>query len=225
MGRKERKNIFRILCIFLSLVFSQHCDDLSYVPDENAVIYLTAVPSSIEPGQTTTIMVMGEKASGYPLPGGTVVYLFASTGQIENEIILYDGKAEALYQSDPEHSGEVVITARSGLATISPVELIITVTEVAEPDISHIFISADPMELPLNGGQSSIRVLAMDEDMQPVSGKNIWVETTAGSLSGSGMYTTNNNGEVRTTLNTDRTATVTAQYKDISSSVTVTVDQ
>jgi hypothetical protein len=81
------------------------------------------------------------------------------------------------------------------------------------------------MELPLNGGQSSIRVLAMDGDMQPVSGKNIWVETTAGSLSGSGMYTTDNNGEVRTTLNTDRTATVTAQYKDISSSVTVTVDQ
>jgi large exoprotein involved in heme utilization and adhesion len=225
MSRKERKNIFRILCIFLGLVFSQYCDDLPYVPDENAVIYLTAVPSSIESGQTATIMIMGEKASGYPLPGGTVVYLFASTGQIENQVSLIDGKAVATYISDSEYSGDVYITAHSGQATISPEQLIITVTEVVEPDISYLFISADPMELPQNGGKSNIKVLAVDEEMEPIAGKNIWLETTAGSLSGNGIYTTNNNGNVEVTLSTGKTATVTAKYKELSSSVTVTVEE
>ena len=225
MGKRERKIILKICYIFLGLLFCQYCDDLPYVPDENAVIYLTAIPSSIESGETSTIVVMGEKASGYPLPEGTIVYLFASTGQIENEIVLHDGKAEAIYQSDSEQSGDVIITARSGLATISPEELTITINQVTEPDIAYIFISADPLELPVNGGKSFIRVLALDGDMCPVAGKNIWLETTAGSLSGNGIYTTNNNGNIEVTLSTGKTATVTAKYKELSSGVTVTVEE
>jgi len=224
MNGKGRRNIFGIICICLALNFCLGCGKLPYMPDESAMIFLSAIPSSIQTGQTATILIMGEKGSGYPLPDGTIVFLFASTGKINNEISLIEGKAEATFTSDIEYVGEVNITAHSGQATISPEQLIIIVTEIVEPDIAYLFISADPMELPQTGGKSDISVLAVDEEMQPIAGKNIWLETTAGSLSGNGIYTTGNNGYVNATLSTDMTATVTAKYKELSSSVIVTVE-
>ena len=217
-------NHFKILVILIILVISLFCNKLPYVPDENAIIFLTAVPENLEAGESAKIIVMGEKGSGYPLPDGTMVNLFASSGEINNEISLIDGKAEATYVSDSLYFGDVTITAHSGQAAISPEQLVITITEVVEPDIFYLFISADPMELPDGGGKSDIRVLAVDDGMQPVSNKNIWIETTAGSLSGNGIFTTDNNGNVKATLKTGQTATVTAKYKELSSSVTVTVE-
>jgi hypothetical protein len=224
MNIKGRRNILGIFCLCLLLSLDSGCDPLPYMPDENAIIFMTAIPTAIEAGGSSKIIVMGEKESGYPLPDGTIVFLFASTGDIENEISLIDGKAEAIYTSEIEYIGEVNITAHSGHATISPEQLNITITEIVEPDIAYLFISADPMELPQNGGRSDICVLAVDEEMQPVAGKNIWLETTAGSLSGSGIFTTDNNGNVTVTLSADKTATVTAKYKELTSSVTVTVE-
>lgn len=224
MNGKGSRNIFGIICIYLTLYFCHGCDKLPYIPDDTAIIFLTAIPTTIETGESVKIIVMGEKESGYPLPDGTIVFLFASTGDLENEISLIDGKAEATYTSEIDYIGEVNITAHSGQATISPEQLSITITEILEPDIDYLFISADPMELPQTGGRSDIRVLAVDGDMLPVGGKNIWLETTAGSLSGSGIYNTNDNGNITVTLSTDNTATVTAKYKDLTSSVTVTVE-
>jgi hypothetical protein len=138
---------------------------------------------------------------------------------------LINGRAETTYQSADDYSGEVIVTARSGKATISPEQLTITVNLIEEPDIAFLYISADPMDLPVEGGKSKISVLAMDEEMLPVANKNIWLETTAGSLT-SGLYsTTDKNGKVQTWLNTTISATVTARYKSLSSSVTITVEK
>lgn len=212
-----------LLCSILSIL--AQCNNLPYVPEANSTIYLRAIPTTIEKGTSSTIQVMGEKESGYPLPDGTKVYLFADVGQIESEVTLSNGQAEATYISDPDFIGDVSITAHSGQATISPEQLIITVSDTVEPDIAYLYISANPMDLPKGGGKSNIRVLAFDDDMMPVAGKSIWLETTAGSLTGNGIFTTGDDGKIEAILNTDRTATVTAKYKDISSSVTVTVEE
>jgi hypothetical protein len=217
--------MFKIICILIASILCHFCNIFSYIPDENATIYLTAIPAHIESGASSIIQVMGEKESGYPLPDGTIVNLFASSGQIECEITLSNGRAQATYASDSEFIGDVNITAHSGQAAISPEQLVITVSEIVEPDIAYLYISANPMDLPKEGGKSSINVLAFDEGMVPVSGKNIWLETTAGSLSGNGIYTTGSKGEVEAKLTTDRTATVTAKYKDLSNSVTITVEE
>lgn len=66
------------LILLLSLLGA--CQKLPYIPDENAVIFLDAVPASISRGATSRISIHGEKGNGYPLPDGTVVFLSASRG-------------------------------------------------------------------------------------------------------------------------------------------------
>lgn len=207
------------------LLLLSFCNTLPYVPDATATIFLTSIPTILEAGESAKIIIIGEKESGYPLPDGTIVYLFASNGDIESEVSLTDGRAEATFTSSSEFVGDIVITAHSGQAVISPEQLTLTISEIVEPDIEYLYIQADPMDLPQNGGRSTITVQAVDEEMQPIANKNIWIETTAGTLSGNGIYQTNNNGNVNVTLTTDKTAIITAKYKELSSSVTVTVEE
>ena len=225
MNKKGRRSILGIFCLCLGLSLVSGCDPLPYMPDENAIIFMTAIPTAIEAGGSSKITVVGEKESGYPLPDGTTVYLFASHGEIDTEIPLTNGRAEVKYDSDSNFIGDVIITAHSGQATISPEQLTITITEVVKPDIEYLYISANPIDLPQSGGRSDVTVLAVDGEMQPIANKNIWLETTAGSLSGNGFYQTNNTGTITVSLTTDRTATITARYKELSSSVTVTVEE
>lgn len=224
MVKPEKRSYPLFSFIIVALLIGLRCGDIPYVPDETAVIYLDATPTSIQSGQTSTIRVTGEKASGYPLPDGTTIYLFTSVGRVEPEVSLRNGQVKTIYQSDTGQNREAIITARSGQAIVSPEQLVITVNEIEEPDIAYLFISANPLELPREGGKSSIQVLGLDRDMAPVAGKNIWLETTAGSLSVPGLNITDADGEINLTLITDHTATVTACHKDISASVTITVE-
>jgi len=221
---KNKINLIKFILIFL-VMYLMFCQKLPYIPDENATIFLESIPSSINIGESTRIVISGEKGSGYPLPDGTIVYLSVSSGTIQNELELTSGRAEIIYKSTYGFSGEVIVTARSGKATISPEQLTITITEKEEPEIAYLFITADPMDLPKNGGKSKISVLAMGNDMLPVSSKNICLKTTVGSLSGGVYYKTDNNGEVKSVLTTTKTAIVTAIYKALSSNVTITVDE
>ncbi len=214
------KTVF-IWWLFILLFFTSLCKKLPYVPDENAVIYIEAIPLSIIAGDTSRIIVTGEKGNGYPLPNGTIVYLSASSGSLDPEVFLDNGRAEALYQSDKHFTGDVIITAHCGKALISPEQLIVTVTKTG---VFYLFISAEPMELPSVGGTSTITAKALDEHMEPVEGKRLWLETTAGTLSPAGELVTDNNGEVETLLTTDKPATVTVKYGELEQSVDITLE-
>ena len=168
--KKRRPFIFLGFIIIMPLICFQY-GDILYIPDETATIYLTAIPASIQSAETSKIMVIGEKATGYPLPNNIKVYLFSSAEQIDQEVSFYNDQAESIYQSDQDQCEDGIITARSGHATISPVLLTITFNQKTEPDISYILISAQPMGLPAGRGKSDIQVLALDEEMVPVVNK------------------------------------------------------
>ena len=203
------------------LLITSFCKKLPYVPDENAIIYIEAIPLSIIAGDTARIIVTGKKGNGYPLPNGTIVYLSASRGSLDPEVILDNGRAEALYQSDKSFTGDVIITAHCGKALISPEQLIITVTKTG---VFYLFISAESMELPSVGGTSTITAKALDENMVPAEDKRLWLETTAGTLSPAGELVTDKNGEVETLLNTDKPATVTVKHGELEQSVDITLE-
>ena len=213
----------KIIWICLVLLVVPACKKLPFVPDDTAILILSALPGTIFSGETAKVTITGTKESGYPLPDGTVVYLGVDYGYIDSEVELTGGTADVFYQSEEDFSGVVTVTARSGNAASEP--LTIAVVAVVEPDVVYLFAAANPAHLTAGSGRSTITVQALDGEMLPLAGKNIWVSTTAGTLSGSGLLTTGTDGRVQTTLNTDRTAVVTANYKDKSATVTVTVEE
>ena len=216
--KRQIEFIFFILFLLVSI----SCKKLPFITDENAIIYIEAIPDCIKTGETCRIFIRGEKGNGYPLPDETIVCLSTSTGEIEREVTLLSGQAEALYKSPKNYSGEVSITARCGQAMISPEQLIVTVTEI---DITYLFISADPARLPYEGGRAEIIVMAEDEQMKPVAGKTLWLETNAGSLSGGNYHQTDTQGKIQTTLITDCETTVTVKYKSLTQSVTISMEE
>jgi PKD repeat protein len=217
MLRRSVFIVFIVLAVSIFLIFDG-CKKLPYIPDENAVIYLESVPAVIKPGETAKIMISGEKGNGYPLPDGTVVFLTASVGTLDREAVLSKGKAEAVYRADNGYTGEVVITARCGQAAVSPEQLTISVTQT---EVAFLYISADPALLPQGGGTSTITARAVDESMEPVTGKRLWFETTAGTLQVQGDGLTGSDGQVDAVLTTNLPATVTVKYGDLEQSVEI----
>ncbi len=206
--------------LILALVLLNACHKLPYVPDENAVITLSASPSAIRCGERCRISIEGKKGNGYPLPDGTIVHLSASRGTIPSEAILQGGRVDVDYCSNDDFSGDVEIKARSGQSTIIPESLIIT---VSDQEVASLMIWADPTELPYGGGESVIDVQAHDERQRPVAGKIVFLSTSQGSLSDGGARTTDANGRIRSILYTEKEAIVTATYKTQVSTTTVRV--
>jgi hypothetical protein len=202
------------------LFFIVSCHKMPYLPDEDAVIYLQVSSSVIRLGEQALISIRGEKGNGYPLPDGTIVSLSASQGTLPAEVSLQDGTAEAEYQADKAFSGDVEIKAHSGQSKIIPESLIIT---IADQVVDLLYIWAEPTQLPYGGGQSQIRVLALDERQKPVPGKIIFLSTSAGTLSGGGARTTDANGNIQAYLHTDKAAVVSAEYKDLECSVSIQI--
>ena len=207
-------------CYFCLVLLFFSCHKLSYVPDEDAIIYLEASPVTIDCGQSAQICIRGEKGNGYPLPDGTVVYLSASHGKLPLEAILQDGQATLEYRSEENYSGDVEIKARSGQSTVIPESLIIT---VADHEVASLMIWANPAELPYSGGQSVIDVLALDDLQKPVANKIVFLSTSQGTLSGGGARTTDNAGKVRAYLYTEKAATVTVTYKNLIGTVAIRI--
>ncbi|NIQ68272.1 MAG: PKD domain-containing protein, partial [Candidatus Aminicenantes bacterium] len=90
-------------------------------------------------------------------------------------------------------------------------------------DIAQLFISAEPMKLPPGGGKTTITVTAVNSDVEPVEGKKIWLETTAGTLTPASPLITDNQGNVTAQLETTVEATVTATYKEVVKTIDITI--
>ena len=92
-------------------------------------------------------------------------------------------------------------------------------------DIEYLFIEANPYELPQGGGTSTITAYAKDKNMEPVEGKDLWLECDAGTLSNTGYFITDKNGKIRTTLSTDKQSIVEVKYKSLTESVTIKIKE
>jgi PKD repeat protein len=224
---KVYKKVLAILFLCL-LVFTNPCKKGLYVPQEGDIIHLSVTPGAIDPGETALITIAGVKASGQPMPDDTLVRIMVDIGKLVNEkgetveaVLLFNGKAEVTYQSNPDSSGVIAtVTAQSGSAVIDPEQLAIIIKNI---DIAMLFIAAVPPMIPPGQDKTGITVTAYNSDMEPVAGKKLWFETTAGTLTPQPPLETNDRGEIKFELKTTIEATVTVTYKEVVKTLTITI--
>ena len=209
-----------MVLVILLLVFPG-CKKAVLTAPDNSTLIVTVNPPVIPLGGQAVVRVVGFKASGTPVPDGTVIFFSTDIGTIDSRKETQNGEAEALFKSTDNRSGTATITITSGNATVSPESITIT---IGTSGLSSLSISADPPVLPVGGGATVIRVTALDADFNPIANIPVSFTTDAGHLNSSGNpVTTNTAGVAQDLLQTTDTAVVTAASGDKDASITVTV--
>jgi PKD repeat protein len=204
------------------MVFLPFCKKAILTAPDNATLIVTVNPAVIPLGGQAVVRVVGFKASGTPVPDGTVIFFSVNIGTIESRKETRNGEAEALFQSNDNRSGVAAITVTSGTAVVTPDNIVIT---VGGAGLASLGITANPPVLPLGGGAATLRVTALDENQNPLANIPVTLSTNAGQLNSSGnVLTTDANGVVTDLLQTSVTSLVTATSGNVTAEITVHVE-
>ncbi len=213
--------IFPFLLSVLLLLTAPGCKKALLIAPESATLVVTVNPAGIPLGGKTTVTVVGYKASGTPLPDGTLIYFSTDIGSIERSKETVSGVAEAEFHSNDNRSGIATLTVTSGNAKTTPEEITITIGNSA---LDSLTVGVDPSTLPIGGGSSIIRVAAYDATLNPMPNVPLVITTTSGQLaSGGATIYTSADGSAQDTLTTQNTAEITVTSGSITINATVTV--
>ena len=200
------RSIILILCSLIAFVLMA-CKNANVAPG-GTTLFLTAQPEQISVNGSSELTVIGT-VDGQPLEDGTVIKFSVVTeaGSISpSSAATKGGIATATFRA-ANFPAEVKISAASGPATAEA-----TITVVDNRGRQKITLSADPPNLPPEGGSTHLTALVTDESDEPVSGARIVFSTDAGTLHSRGSaQQTDSNGIASDVLTTDKTADVTAK--------------
>jgi len=198
------------------------CKTAVLTAPDNSTLVVTVNPPVIPLGGQAVVKVVGFKASGTPVPDGTVIFFSCSIGTIEPRKETLSGTTEALFQSNDNRSGVAAITVTSGNAEVTPDSVTIT---IGASGLKSLSLSASPPVLPVGGGAATLRVTAYDETFNPLANIPVTLSTNAGQLNSSGnVLFTNASGAAEDLLTTTETAEVTAKSGGVDASTTVHVE-
>jgi PKD repeat protein len=218
---KNKEYLFYAVVLVLILILG-FCKAAVLTAPDNTTLIVTVNPPVIPLGGQAVVKVVAFKASGTPVPDGTVIFFSCDIGTIESRKETLSGTAEVLFQSNDNRSGVATITVTSGNATVTPEAITIT---IGASGLSSLSLTADPPVLPVGGGASTLRVTAFDENFNPLANIPVTLSTNAGQLNSSGnVITTNANGAAEDLLTTTVTANVTALSGEVETSITVHVE-
>jgi PKD repeat protein len=218
---KIKEYLFYAVVLVLILVLG-FCKAAVLTAPDNTTLVITVNPPVIPLGGQAVVKVVAFKASGTPVPDGTVIFFSCDIGTIESRKETLSGVAEALFRSNDNRSGVATITVTSGNAE-GPTDPV-TIT-IGASGLSSLSLTADPPVLPVGGGASTLRVTAYDENFNPLANIPVTLSTNAGQLNSSGnVITTNANGVAQDLLTTTVTANVTALSGDVEATITVHVE-
>ena len=218
---KIKEYLFYTIVLVLILVLG-FCKAAVLTAPDNTTLIITVNPPVIPLGGQAVVKVIGFKASGTPVPDGTVIFFSCDIGTIEARKETLSGACEVLFQSNDNRSGVATITVTSGNAEVTPDPVTIT---IGASGLSSLTLTADPPVLPVGGGTATLKVTALDENFNPLANIPVTLSTNAGQLNSSGnVITTNANGTAQDLLTTTETANVTASSGGIETSITVHVE-
>lgn len=218
---KIKEYLFYAVVLILILVLG-FCKAAVLTAPDNTTLIVTVNPPVIPLGGQAVVRVVGFKASGTPVPDGTVIFFSCDIGTIESRKETLSGVTEALFQSNDNRSGVATITVTSGNAEVTPDPVIIT---IGASGLSSLTLTADPPVLPMGGGTATLLVTALDENFNPLANIPVTLSTNAGQLNSSGnVITTNVNGVAQDLLTTTVTAEVTVKSGGVDTSITVHVE-
>jgi PKD repeat protein len=208
--------------VLVSILIPGFCKTAVLTAPDNATLIVTVNPPVIPLGGQAVVKVVGFKASGTPVPDGTVIFFSCDIGTIESRKQILSGACEVLFQSNDNRSGVATITVTSGNAEVTPDPVTIT---IGTSGLSSLSLTADPPVLPVGGGAATLRVTAFDENFNPLANIPVTLSTNAGQLNSRGnVIITNANGVAQDLLTTTVTANVTAASGGVDTSITVHVE-
>lgn len=190
------------------IFFLSACDQVDFTAPEESALTLSVSPTSVPANGLATLTVVGTRANGAPLPDGTVVrFITNNIGAITpNPVETKDGVATARFRASTR-SGIAQITAVSGDITSEPIEI-----EIGEARVRSIILTATPSTLPQGGGTVELRAFVRDEAGNPMTGVQVFFDSTTGTLQSNGRpVRTDSSGVARDRLTTNLDATVTVQ--------------
>jgi hypothetical protein len=179
------------------------------------------VATVIENGTTATPPTNGgtgttsTTGSGTPVHNGTLVTFTTTIGRIEpTEARTNNGQVRVRFFGNGQ-SGQATITAFSGGASGTFEDLM-----VGSAAAERVLISASPQTLGPAGGTTTITARVEDTSGSPLVGVPVTFSTNAGQLTATSA-STDDGGVARTTLNTTRETTVTANVAGKTAELTI----
>ncbi|MEW6322233.1 MAG: PKD domain-containing protein [Acidobacteriota bacterium] len=193
------------------------CDKVPLLAPTQSTITLTVNTTTVPVNGTATVIASVTEQAGTPAQNGTVVTFTASFGTIEPaEARTEGGKATVTFRAGSQ-SGVAKIGAFSGATRATEVEV-----RVGGAAAERVVVRAEPASVPPGGGSVQVIAIVTDANGNALPGAPTVFSADNGTL-GSNSGVTDANGEVRTTLTTNRETVVRANVAGKEGQLTVRV--
>jgi len=172
-----------------------------------STITLTAAATTLPLNGSTDIIAQVLEAGGTPPQDGTLVTFTTTLGSIQPpEAETRGGRVTVKFNAGSQN-GTATIVATSGGASASGNNAVKIAIGAAA--VGRVTIDANPGTVSSSGGTSTITAFVFDINGNPLGGVPVTFTTDAGTVSPS-VVAADTNGRAQSTLNTNKTAKVTA---------------
>ena len=210
------------------------CDKVPLTAPASSTITLSAPARSLPTGGSTELSAMVVEPAGTPVQNGTTVRFQTNLGRVDPvETQTRNGVATTTFFAG-DVSGAAEVKALSGPAGSAAAGANATATNavtilIGNAAIGSINVRSSAGSVPATGGTVEITATVLADGGTvgstavaggPMPGIQVQFSTTAGTLSGT-RELTDGNGEAKTRLTTDATATVTASAGTKSGTVAI----
>jgi hypothetical protein len=208
-------------------VVASGCDKMPLLAPTSSTVTVTSSALVLSSGGATEVSAFVAEQSGTPVQNGTVVRFTTTLGRVDPvEVQTRNGLAATTFHAG-DVSGLADIRATSGAtggsagATGATASNVVQIA-IGSAAVDTVVLRANPASVPATGGASEIVASVVGAGGRALSAIPVTFSTTEGQLTSS-RVPTDELGEARTVLVTDRTAAVTATAgTKTSTAVTIT---
>lgn len=216
MSRSAIRSIV-LSTVLLTLSAAAACDKVPLLAPSESLLTLSINTTTLPVNGTAEVVATVTEASGTPVQNGTTVNFTSSVGVVEpREARTEGGVARVTFRAGAQ-SGTARIGAFSGATRATEVEIL-----VGGAAASVVTVRAEPSSVPPTGGTVQVVAVVTDVAGNRLPGAPVVFASDTGTL-GSNSGATDQNGEARTTLTTNRQTVVRANVAGKEGQATVSV--
>jgi hypothetical protein len=207
---------FALRCVtLLVIVFAAACDKVPLLAPTDSVVTLSIDSTTVGLNGTAELIATVIEPAGTPVHNGTTVTFTTSMGVVEpRDARTEGGIARAIFRAGTQ-SGTATITAFSGSARSDPIEILL-----GGAAAERVTVRTEPASVPTTGGAVEVIAVVVDVSGNPLQGAPVIFSSDAGTLS-SNSSVSDQNGQARTTLTTNRETVVRASVAGKEGTATV----
>jgi len=191
------------------------CDKVPLLAPTNSTVTLTAATTVLPTGGSTDVTAFVAESSGTPVQNGTRVRFTTNLGRMEPvEVETLNGYAGAVFLAG-DVSGLADVRAMSGSAGGTTGEAAgstasnLVQIAVGAAAVESVLLAANPSFIPSRGGTVDLLATVVGAGGRSLKGVGVTFRSTEGQLA-STTAVSDASGQARTSLTTERAATVAA---------------